>query len=46
MYQQAFTNLQFGYASALSWLIAVLIVLFTMVQFWIFRPRSLNVRED
>lgn len=46
MYQQAFTNLQFGYASALSWLIAVLIVLFTMVQFWLFRPRSLNVRED
>ena len=45
MYEQAFDNLQFGYAGALSWLIAVLIIGITLVQFWLFRPRVLNVRE-
>lgn len=46
MYQQAFSNLQFGYAGAFSWLITVLIIAMTMLQFWIFKPRSLNVREE
>lgn len=46
MYQQAFSNLQFGYAGALSWLITLLIVVLTLFQFWIFRPRSLNIREE
>lgn len=45
MYEQAFSNLQFGYASAFSWIITVFIVAATLIQFWIFRPKSLNVRE-
>ena len=45
MYEQAFSNLQFGYASAFSWLITVLIIAATLVQFWVLRPKSLNVKE-
>lgn len=45
MYQQAFTNMEFGYAGALSWLFTALIIVLTLIQFCIFRPRSLNVRE-
>ncbi|MCL6547552.1 MAG: sugar ABC transporter permease [Alicyclobacillus sp.] len=45
MYQQAFSYLNFSYAGALSWLITVLIVALTLVQFLVFRPKSLNVKE-
>lgn len=45
MYQQAFSNVQFGYASAFSWIITVFIVAATLLQFWIFKPKSLNVKE-
>ena len=45
MYQQAFDNVQFGYASAFSWIITVFIVVASLIQFWIFKPKSLNVKE-
>jgi multiple sugar transport system permease protein len=43
MYQQAFSNLQFGYSAAFSWIITAIIVVLTLIQFWVFRPRT--VRE-
>lgn len=45
MYQQAFTSLNFGYAGALSWIMAILILIFTVVQFSIFKPRSMSLEE-
>ncbi|WP_240986357.1 carbohydrate ABC transporter permease [Acididesulfobacillus acetoxydans] len=42
MYQQAFSNLEFGYAAAFSWVITAIIVVFTVIQFWVFRPRSVQ----
>ena len=42
MYQQAFSNLQFGYAGALSWLMTILIIALTLIQFKLFRPRSIK----
>jgi multiple sugar transport system permease protein len=45
MYQQAFSFLNFGFASAMSWLISIVIVILTIIQFWIFKPKNLNLRE-
>lgn len=42
MYEQAFSNLQFGFAGALSWIITAIIVLLTAIQFWVFRPRGVK----
>ncbi|KLU60844.1 lactose transport system permease protein LacF [Peptococcaceae bacterium CEB3] len=42
MYQQAFSNLEFGYAAAFSWIITAIIIVFTVIQFWVFRPRSVQ----
>ncbi|MBZ0212820.1 MAG: sugar ABC transporter permease, partial [Nitrospirae bacterium] len=33
LYNQAFTSLRMGYASALAWVLFVIILFFTMVQF-------------
>lgn len=43
MYEQAFSNLHFGYAGALSWLMTLLIIIISVIQFSIFRPRSLQL---
>ncbi|WP_067621741.1 carbohydrate ABC transporter permease [Alicyclobacillus acidiphilus] len=40
MYQQAFTNLNFGYAGAFSWIITGIIIVLTVIQFLIFKPRG------
>jgi multiple sugar transport system permease protein len=45
MYQQAFSYLNFGFAGAMSWIITVLIVILTIIQFIVFKPRSMNVKE-
>lgn len=42
MYEQAFQYLNFGFAGALSWVITAIIVVLTIIQFWIFRPRSVK----
>lgn len=38
MYQQAFENLNFGFAGALSWLIALVIIAFSILNFAVIRP--------
>jgi len=38
MYNAAFQNLDFAYASALSWFIAAIIVIASLIQFRLFRP--------
>jgi multiple sugar transport system permease protein len=43
MYEQAFTNLDFGYAGALSWLMAIVIIVFSVVNFAVIRPSGLSV---
>lgn len=43
MYQQAFTNLDFGYAGALSWLMALIIIAFSIVNFAVIRPPGLRI---
>jgi multiple sugar transport system permease protein len=43
MYEQAFTDLNFGYAGALSWLMALIIIAFSIVNFALIRPQGLSV---
>ena len=40
MYQQAFTNLDFGYGSAIAVLLAILVLILSLVQLRVFRDRS------
>jgi multiple sugar transport system permease protein len=35
LYRMAFENFQMGYASALAWVLFVIILIFTFVQFWL-----------
>jgi multiple sugar transport system permease protein len=35
LYQQAFTQLHMGYASAMAWLLLVIIAAFTATNFWL-----------
>jgi multiple sugar transport system permease protein len=37
LFNQAFSYFRMGYASALAWIIFVIIVFFTAVQFWLSR---------
>lgn len=46
MYQQAFTNLDFGYAGALSWLMALIIIAFSIVNFTVIRPQGLALGRN
>ncbi|HET7580121.1 MAG TPA: sugar ABC transporter permease [Bacillales bacterium] len=45
MYEEAFSQLHFGYAGALSWLMALLIIVITLIQFSVFKPRSMSMEE-
>lgn len=40
MYQQAFTNLDFGYGSAIAVLLAILVLILSLIQLRVFRDRS------
>lgn len=46
MYQQAFSDLNFGYAGALSWLMALIIIAFSIVNFAVVRPQGLRLRQE
>jgi multiple sugar transport system permease protein len=45
MYKQAFGFLDFGYAAALSFLLAIAVALVSFVQFWLFRDNDKGGRR-
>lgn len=45
MYSQAFDNLNFGFAGALSWVIAIVILVFSVLNFAVIRPDGMSLRR-
>lgn len=44
MYSQAFSNLNFGFAGALSWVIAIVILVFSVLNFAFIRPDGMSLK--